>query len=712
MTTHASLLPSVDAGLASAGHIQRDCECGSCASCEADEKLGIQTKLTIGAPGDAFEQEADRVADQIVSGNDLADAPVVTTPVIQRVEDTPDRDEEEEEETLQMLGAAGPVKARNATIAATAVASGGQPLSRAERSFFEPRFGRDLSQVRLHTDAASGAAATGINARAYTLRNHIAFAEGQHNAATTEGRRLMAHELTHVLQQGAVSGIVQRQEAPPEEDREEENDAPERAISFNFNRADPVPVGLRVVSWPQASLEAENITWSLRAGTARVASGGEIDEDGKITFAPEQQGGTITVRATSDQGNFEATITLSRVPETITFNFDENIAIPKTVGGVTGLDADCNQPDVVWTIGNGTATVVAGTVIDNATGAITLSENQEGGTLTVTATNAGGSLDAEFRTGSVPTGIDSTSVDTDLGSATTYGAAFQHTFTSAAGSSDVLENLIVGERFPDAPNPTASSHRFVGAAWPLGRGAESFTLNTGQLKNDGTDAFVLDGAGQFTAPPATSTLAPGDNVTTPKFSAPSRPGRAASGVNVGNHIASHSNPTPRNALPAFLSLTQQLHFFNPRAASGARWTHFTDVTHDRRLKQDGTDIKLTTTVNGVEHDETYEGPPALSGLAATPDTTPKSADPPSDGSAAPPATTVALSVTMLPDALPTGMSVNWRITSRNALGCTITPDTSDPSAAELTIGRTAGTIEIEAATSAGGNADRVSVRIT
>jgi len=91
--------------------------------------------------------------------------------------------------------------------AGDAVSSGGRSLSPADRAFFEPRFGRDLSHVRLHTDAAAGRAAAGIGALAYTHRDHIAFAPGEYRPSTSEGRRLIAHELTHTLQQGAGQGL-------------------------------------------------------------------------------------------------------------------------------------------------------------------------------------------------------------------------------------------------------------------------------------------------------------------------------------------------------------------------------------------------------------------------------------------------------------------------------------------------------------------------
>lgn len=77
----------------------------------------------------------------------------------------------------------------------------GRPLDPAMRTFMEPRFGRDFSQVRVHTDAAAAASAREVHARAYTVGRDVVFGAGRYEPATPEGRRLIAHELTHVLQQ-------------------------------------------------------------------------------------------------------------------------------------------------------------------------------------------------------------------------------------------------------------------------------------------------------------------------------------------------------------------------------------------------------------------------------------------------------------------------------------------------------------------------------
>lgn len=82
--------------------------------------------------------------------------------------------------------------------------SPGEPLDTATSAFYEPRFGRDFSDVRVHTDARAARSAQTINAAAYTFRNHIVFGTDRYRPETSAGRRLLAHELTHVVQQASV----------------------------------------------------------------------------------------------------------------------------------------------------------------------------------------------------------------------------------------------------------------------------------------------------------------------------------------------------------------------------------------------------------------------------------------------------------------------------------------------------------------------------
>jgi hypothetical protein len=91
------------------------------------------------------------------------------------------------------------------------LAGGGQPLSQAERSFYGPRFGADFSNVRLHSGSQASDLAGTLQAKAFTVGNNIVFGAGQFAPGTSEGRRLLAHELAHVVQQSGANGSLQRQ---------------------------------------------------------------------------------------------------------------------------------------------------------------------------------------------------------------------------------------------------------------------------------------------------------------------------------------------------------------------------------------------------------------------------------------------------------------------------------------------------------------------
>lgn len=86
--------------------------------------------------------------------------------------------------------------------------SSGQPLDPQTRAFMEPRFGHSFSQVRVHTDARAAESARTVDAAAYTVGHNVVFDAGQYAPATVEGRKLLAHELIHVMQQGAGTALV------------------------------------------------------------------------------------------------------------------------------------------------------------------------------------------------------------------------------------------------------------------------------------------------------------------------------------------------------------------------------------------------------------------------------------------------------------------------------------------------------------------------
>ena len=111
--------------------------------------------------------------------------------------------EEEEEELLQAKEASKQSAAASSNLETNiqSLRTGGAPLPKLVRSFFEPRFGHDFSEVRIHADERAADSTRAINAKAFTVGRNIVFGKGQYSPETAMGKRLLAHELTHVVQQ-------------------------------------------------------------------------------------------------------------------------------------------------------------------------------------------------------------------------------------------------------------------------------------------------------------------------------------------------------------------------------------------------------------------------------------------------------------------------------------------------------------------------------
>jgi Domain of unknown function (DUF4157) len=169
-----------------------------------------QTKLKINQPGDVYEQEADQVAEQVMRMNELG--PPVSN----------DKDEKKNaflRKQSKGPGNAGPGSPDVSPVDDAILRNrGGQPLDKTTRAFMEPRFGHDFSQVRVHTDTQATDSARSLNALAYTVGRNIVFGSGQYAPATTTGQRLLAHELTHVVQQtySKVKGETEPLEGRPQ----------------------------------------------------------------------------------------------------------------------------------------------------------------------------------------------------------------------------------------------------------------------------------------------------------------------------------------------------------------------------------------------------------------------------------------------------------------------------------------------------------------
>lgn len=155
----------------------------------------LQAKLEVGASGDRFEQEADRVAEAVTRPDaPQARAPLSTTPAastVQRACAACEHDATDRGQPPRPPGTEG----------IAGVLTGGAPLPVATRALFESRFGHDFGDVRIHTDPATATTARALGARAYTTGRDIVFAPDQFAPGTSDGQKLLAHELTHVVQQ-------------------------------------------------------------------------------------------------------------------------------------------------------------------------------------------------------------------------------------------------------------------------------------------------------------------------------------------------------------------------------------------------------------------------------------------------------------------------------------------------------------------------------
>jgi hypothetical protein len=171
----------------------------------------IQTRLRVGHPDDAYEHEADRIADQVMRTPEGTSARPRPTPLGQAIQRKCSACEDEERGTIQREGGHD-VSLPTGTPAAidSLRSSGGSPLPASVRSFFEPRFGHDFSAVRVHTDQRAGQTARGLQARAFTIGRDVVFGAGEYQPDTSAGRRLLAHELVHVMQQGSDSSVIRR----------------------------------------------------------------------------------------------------------------------------------------------------------------------------------------------------------------------------------------------------------------------------------------------------------------------------------------------------------------------------------------------------------------------------------------------------------------------------------------------------------------------
>jgi hypothetical protein len=226
----------------SAPGIQRKASCacgGGCPSCQAKS-----SDLKVSSPNDAAEIEADQIADQ-----------VMRMPAGQTVNTNPSGAGQNEGRPIQRKNdpsANAGAEKDTSSLVDKSINSPGRPLDSAAVDFMQPRFGRDLSQVKIHTDDNAAVSARSVNALAYTVGQNIVFGAGQYDPGSESGRRLLAHELAHTAQQSGSGRLIRREidqeetapapetgEAQPAEQAPESGATPQEQPGTTDNTGDP-----------------------------------------------------------------------------------------------------------------------------------------------------------------------------------------------------------------------------------------------------------------------------------------------------------------------------------------------------------------------------------------------------------------------------------------------------------------------------------------
>jgi len=240
-----------------------------------------QAKLSVNKPGDKYEQEADRITKQVVG---------MPEPQLQRIRMHHGANGDHHLQPTAIARAVTPVlppKASEETTASDAITNqitstrgGGRPLPESSRSFMESRFGMDFSHVRIHTGDYAASLSRDLGARAFTVGKDIYLGTSSFSPESAEGRRLLAHELTHTLQQRVVpSGHLGAQPMIQKTDGDKANTAFGEFEAVKYHplkrKADGKEVGVEMFLRfnPGAKVDAKQIalTQSVtgqRAGTS------------------------------------------------------------------------------------------------------------------------------------------------------------------------------------------------------------------------------------------------------------------------------------------------------------------------------------------------------------------------------------------------------------------------------------------------------------
>ncbi|MCE7991878.1 MAG: DUF4157 domain-containing protein [Roseivirga sp.] len=254
----------------------------------------IQTKLTIGQPNDKYEQEADRVADQVVKTS-ASQKPAIQRkcvtrdqeegvqqkPILQKTREEEVQtkpipsimrmDEEELKPKIQLKAEdeiqtkkdnqPSRIARQNIQTKIEQSRGGGSPLPTSTRSFMESRMGADFSQVKIHNDSNAHKLSAKLNAQAFATGNNIFFNQGKYNPETRSGKHLLAHELTHTLQQG--KSVIRKQE-PPKTEAPPAEPKPKLKLIFDRMRFSEMEDGTTYLAFVNAPIRVTKKGTNLR----------------------------------------------------------------------------------------------------------------------------------------------------------------------------------------------------------------------------------------------------------------------------------------------------------------------------------------------------------------------------------------------------------------------------------------------------------------